>query len=266
MNYSIVIATYNRLVELAELLESIVRQSVRPKEVIIVNDAGESVEVLSELYPELSIKITSFLENKGHVEARNTGVRQAAEDIIMLCDDDDLLTENHAATMLKALRDADLVYSDVEIVEFQRVGSVRVPVNRRTFAYLYDHSLMRRFSTYVPSGSMYKKKLHEEIGFFDKSVHNYWDWDFMLRAASCCRVKRVPVAGVLYAFSAGGDNQSASMSEQRKTYLDRLSKKHNLGELPTKNFFLLLEEPEMKALEQNTLRVWNGAPFRSRLI
>lgn len=40
MNISIVIVTYNRIPALCELLESISMQTIKPYEVIIVNDAG----------------------------------------------------------------------------------------------------------------------------------------------------------------------------------------------------------------------------------
>ncbi len=40
MNISIVIVTYNRIPALCESLESISMQTIKPYEVIIVNDAG----------------------------------------------------------------------------------------------------------------------------------------------------------------------------------------------------------------------------------
>lgn len=43
MKISIVIVTYNRIPALCELLESISQQTLKPYEIIIVNDAGESV-------------------------------------------------------------------------------------------------------------------------------------------------------------------------------------------------------------------------------
>jgi len=124
---------------------------------------------------------------------------------------------------------------------------------------------MKKFSTYVPSGSMYKRSLHDEIGYFDPAVHNYWDWDFFLRAAERFRVKRVPFASVIYAFSDQGDNQSGDLGRMRQYYLDVLSEKHQLGKLPTKNFFVLLEEPAMKKRKAESEIVWDGKPVASRL-
>lgn len=264
MKISIVIVTYNRLAELAELLESIALQTVLPHEVIIVNDAGESIEPLVSLYSELPIKAIELTENVKHVRARNIGVKHVTGDAIMLCDDDDFITETHLEQAVIGLQHADFVYFDAEIVQFEKRENTRYPFKRQLFAYQYNLAEMKKFSTFVPSGSVYKKELHDKIGLFDPDVHNYWDWDFFLRAAEACSVKRIPMASVIYAFSEDGTNQSADLGLKRKMYLDRLCEKHQLGDLPTKNFFVLLEEPEMKDREAETKRVWDGKPVFTR--
>lgn len=266
MRVSVIIVTYNRLYALAELLESIARQTYRPYEIIVVNDGGEPVDSLKDAYHDLPIRIIDLEENAGHVHARNAGAFQAEGDAIMLSDDDDYFTPEHIERMVHELTDAHLVYSDVEIVGFEEQNHVRVPISRRLFAYTYDAEDMRRFSTFVPSGSLYLKNVHQSIGYFDPEVHNYWDWDFFLRVSGKFQVKRVPVASVIYAFSDTGNHQSAALNERRQSYLEKLSEKHQLGELPQKNFFVLLEEPELKAREALSLLVWDGKPMISRLI
>ena len=262
---SVIIPTFNRRAELAELLESLTRQSYRPFEVIIVNDCGEPVEPVAELYPELDIKLVTLETNSKHVHARNRGLELARGELIMLCDDDDLLLPGHMERMLAALGDKGLVYSDVEIVEYEwnEAKTIRLPRRRRLFAYECDLAEMRRFSTFVSSGCLYRRRLHGEIGLFDPEVYHYWDWDFFLRAAECVPVGRVPVAGVLYAFSPGGSNNSNKF-ESMRGYLDKLSAKHGLGPLPTKNFFTLLEEEGVRKRQAESEIVWDGKPTISR--
>lgn len=72
-------------------------------------------------------------------------------------------------------------------------------------------------------------------------------------------------ASVIYAFFDGGGNQSSDLGETRKNYLDDLSEKHELGDLPTANFAVLLEEPAMKKRESESDIVWDGKPMISRL-
>ncbi|MDQ6600504.1 glycosyltransferase family 2 protein [Bacillus salipaludis] len=262
---SIVIPTYNRLYQLAELVEALSRQTYKNFEVIIVNDCGEKVDVLQEVYPDLNLVIVELGENSKHVLARNQGVLRAKGEFIMLIDDDDLIIPTHLETMVGAIEDYDLVYSDVEIVNFAVEHQVRVAASRFLFAYEMDLEAMRSFSTYVPSGSLYRRELHQTLGLFDPDVHNYWDWDFFLRVAENHRVHRVAKAGVLYDFSDANNNQSKDPAS-RRDYLDKLSEKHQLGSLPTKNFFQLLEQPEVKQRQAESHILWDGQPFRSRLI
>ncbi|UQZ84124.1 putative glycosyltransferase EpsJ [Paenibacillus konkukensis] len=260
---SVIIPTYNRPDSVSELVESLWRQTYRHLQIIIVNDAGEPVDEIRWLYPELDMTIVDLESNVRHVRARNCGLEHARGEYVMLCDDDDLLLPTHVERMLKEAADADLVYSDVEIFDYEWVGRTRRATSRFVFAYEHDEAAMRRFSTFVSSGCLYRKDLHDRIGWFDEQMYHYWDWDFFLRASAHGKVKRVPVASALYAFSQQGGNLSG-VHEDMRPYLDRLSAKHGLGELPTKNFFLLLEEPEMQSRRAATEVLWDGEPFVSR--
>jgi glycosyltransferase involved in cell wall biosynthesis len=260
---SVVIPTYNRPGPLCELLYALLRQTYQDFEVIIVNDAGQNINFTQALYPELTLKIIDLKTNQKHVRARNRGLQSTSSEYILLCDDDDLLLPSHLERMVEQIKDADLVYSDVEIFNYKVVNERRIPISRRLFAYNDDLNAMRRFSTFVPSGCLYRRHIHEQIGYFDPMVYHYWDWDFFLRVANQFRVKRVPVASVLYAFSTGGDNLSTNTAAMQ-AYLDRLADKHQLGKLPTENFFTLLEEPSMRAREAKSQILWDGSPFGTR--
>ncbi|SHM70921.1 glycosyltransferase family 2 protein [Gracilibacillus kekensis] len=261
---SIIVTTYNRKVALAELLAALTEQTYQNFDVIIINDAGERVEDVIDLYPELSVKLINLSENHYHVYARNKGLEKATGELIMLMDDDDLPLPTHLEKMVNEIEGYDLVYSDVEIVNYHETKEKRIPLDYYLFAYTFDIAAMRKFSTYVPSGSLYRRSLHNEVGEFDETVRNYWDWDFFLRVAKNHRIKRVPTASVLYEFSESGNNQSKKLDNMR-FYLDRLSEKHQLGNLPTKNFHLLLEEPDLKQREAESKRLWTGEMPQSRL-
>jgi hypothetical protein len=99
----------------------------------------------------------------------------------------------------------------VELVEYQWEGNQRAPIKKMMFAYELDKEFMRKFSTFVSSGCLYRRSLHNKIGLFDVEMNNYWDWDFILRVLESLKVKRVAIASVLYAFSLNGDNQSANL-------------------------------------------------------
>jgi glycosyltransferase involved in cell wall biosynthesis len=262
---SVIIPTYNRPRALAELLEALYRQTYKNFEIIVINDGGPSAASIVGLYPELRTTYIDLPENTKHVRARNRGLEVAAGELIMLCDDDDLIVPGHIERMVTELADDDMVYADAEIVQYEmnEQNTSRIPIARQLFAYHNNLQGMREFSTFIPSGCLYRRSIHDSIGAFDEDIYHYWDWDFYLRAADRFRVRRVPTAGVIYAFSASGDNVSGDLEDMRP-YLDKLSAKHGLGRIPTKNFFLLLEEPGMKSREAASEIVWDGLPVVSR--
>ncbi|RDI39990.1 glycosyltransferase family 2 protein [Falsibacillus pallidus] len=260
---SVVIPTFNRPIQLCELLESLHRQTFQSFEVIIVNDNGASVDFVNGLYPELEITVINPPGKLQHVRARIAGVHAAKGTYIMLCDDDDLLLPGHMERMMQEIQSADLVYSDVEIFHYLLHKDRREATGKHLFAYSNEIKDMQKFSTYVPSGSLYRKSLHEEIGYFDPDMHNYWDWDFYLRTSRQHKIKRVPEASVLYAF--GNNDNNSSNLESMRLYLDRLCIKHQLGYLPTNNFWLLLDDPATVNRKSDSNRTWNGIIEPSRL-
>jgi glycosyltransferase involved in cell wall biosynthesis len=260
---SVIIPTYNRLAILGEALESLARQSYRHFEVIVVNDAGEDVMPVVSLYGELNIRVYNQETNQKHVHARNRGVAEAAGEYIMLLDDDDLLLPDHMERMIAEIEGYDFVYTDAEIFTYRIQNGQRLPTGRNLFSYRYDKQLLRIFNTFLSTGCLYRAELHQRLGMFDPEMYHYWDWDWILRVSAHCRVKRVPVASVLYAFAEDGGHQSGN-HEQMKPHLELLCSKHGLGELPTKNFFVLLNEPGIAEYKEDSRVLWDGCPIISR--
>lgn len=86
---SVVIVTKDRPENLRNLLKSLIKQSLRPDEVIVVdNNSSKSYEsVFNEFKNGLPFR--TFIETKpGIPTARNRGVQEAVGDIILFTDDD----------------------------------------------------------------------------------------------------------------------------------------------------------------------------------
>lgn len=260
---SIVVPTYNRLACLAELFECLTRQTFWDFEVVAVNDAGAPIHDVAALYPELDVRVIDLPVNGRQARAINAGVQAARGELIMICDDDDLLSPCHLARMVANMAGADLAYADAEIFGFQQEAGTRRVEARQLWAHDFDLDVQTRYLTVIPSGTVYRKALHAAIGPMDVELPCYWDWDFVLRLARAgFRVKRVPAASVAYAF---GTHNTTADHAANQPYLDRLAAKHGLTGLRTSNFQLLLEEPELVAARRETRRVWDGAIRPSRL-
>ena len=87
---SIVIASYNQAEYLSEAIESALAQTMRPHEVIVVNDGSpdNSLEIAKK-YP---VRVINQV-NKGLASARNTGLMNVSGEYVLFLDSDDILSE-----------------------------------------------------------------------------------------------------------------------------------------------------------------------------
>ena len=95
---SVVIATYNRAHLIAETLDSVLGQSFRNFEIILVDDG--STDNTREVVRRYGTHVQYVCQNNhGPSAARNRGVRQARGDWISIQDSDDLGAPNHLSVL-----------------------------------------------------------------------------------------------------------------------------------------------------------------------
>ncbi len=94
--FSIIVPVYNRRQELKELLESLVRQTHRDFEVVIVEDGSQdaSKDVVEKFDEVLRITYL-FKENSGPGLSRNYGMQHASGNYFIILDSDVILPENY---------------------------------------------------------------------------------------------------------------------------------------------------------------------------
>ena len=103
---SIIVPTYIRnqkdINDIENLLQSIIKQTVKPDNVIVIDDYSP----ISHSFPE-NIQVYRQTENSGPAKARNWGKQIAVEnesDIIAFTDTDCILSENWIETIIKSLQ------------------------------------------------------------------------------------------------------------------------------------------------------------------
>ena len=95
ISFSIIIPVYNKGKYIAACIDSILKQSYRDFEVIVVNDGSQdnSLEILNT-YNDSRIRIFSF-KNHGVSTARNIGIANSRNEYITFVDADDYLQYNY---------------------------------------------------------------------------------------------------------------------------------------------------------------------------
>ncbi|MHC5738678.1 glycosyltransferase family 2 protein [Nostoc sp.] len=109
---SVIIPNYNRADLIKITLENIFSQTLKPTEVIVVDDGSTDNSV--EIIRSFGSKITLICQtNQGPGAARNAGLKVATGDYIQFFDSDDLCSLNKIECQVKALEasSADIAYS-----------------------------------------------------------------------------------------------------------------------------------------------------------
>ncbi len=106
---SIVITVYNKRKYLAECLASVLKQSLEPHQIIVVDDGSTdgSSEFLAQIN-DARLEIVSQ-DNRGVCSARNVGLDLATGDWILFLDGDDWIGEEYLASMMELAMDIDVV-------------------------------------------------------------------------------------------------------------------------------------------------------------
>ena len=118
---SIIIPVYNSEKYIEKCVESIVKQTYKNIEMIIINDgskdkSSEVIKSLKEKYPD---KIKYYeQENQGVAKTRNKAVELAKGDFIMFVDNDDYLDEDYVEKFVQEIEDGNY---DYVVGSFRRV-------------------------------------------------------------------------------------------------------------------------------------------------
>jgi len=93
MKISVIIPTFQQGQYLAECIDSVLAQTLKPHEIIVINDGSKDDTRSIAIKYHLEIKYIEQV-NKGLSSARNTGIMNATGDFILPLDSDDMMIGN----------------------------------------------------------------------------------------------------------------------------------------------------------------------------
>ena len=111
---SVIIPVYNSEAYLEECLDSVVNQTYRNIEIILVNDGStDRSPEICRCYAQKDDRVV-FLsqENGGEAAARNRGLRAAKGELVMFVDSDDRIADTICENAVQEMRDYDLLFLD----------------------------------------------------------------------------------------------------------------------------------------------------------
>jgi teichuronic acid biosynthesis glycosyltransferase TuaG len=123
---SVVVPTYNRCGLMLLTLESILSQTHRNMEILVIDDGSDDdTEVAVKGIQDKRIKYVSAGRTKDIARVRNLGIEHSTGEYIAFCDDDDLWIENKLEMQLSFTDDFKFVCSDFKTIDIN--GNVLDP-------------------------------------------------------------------------------------------------------------------------------------------
>lgn len=202
---SVVIPTRDRVSFLRRALETVLAQTWREVEIIVVDDGSAqplAPPMLGVAAPR--VRLLRHEQPRGAAAARNTGLRCATGDLVAFLDDDDTWLPDKLARQAAVLSAAP-----------PRVGAVYCAYHRvseRTdsvFATMLLHSRpigfveLLRSTSFGASIPLIRRQCFDEVGMFDESLPGTHDQDMWLRIAQ--KFDFAPVSEVLARMHFHGD-------------------------------------------------------------
>lgn len=182
---SVIIPTYNCARFLMESVGSVLSQTYRPYEIIVIDD-GSTDNTKEVLQPVMQrIKYVQLEQNKGSPVVRNIGIQAAQGEYVAFLDADDVWLPEKLQTDRECFDkhpDVGMVYSkhiniDEKGVVFHGAMKKRLPCGK-IFVQLFSEQ-----NFIITSSVVVRKAVFETTGLFDEQLFNCQDWDMWLRIA-----------------------------------------------------------------------------------
>jgi len=196
---SATIPVYNQAEYVGEAIQSVLAQTYRDFELIVVDDG--STDDTPEVVSSYGSRIRSLRQpNRGGAAALNAGIRAARAPWIAWLSADDLWEPTKLERQIDAIRqfpDVGLVYTDYVYID--PTGTIlsaeHFPCPRtktRTLLWLLLRCYINGSSTLI------RREVFDRVGDYDENNRLTPDWDMWLRIAQAYRIAHVPEPLVRY--------------------------------------------------------------------
>lgn len=168
---SVIISTYNRRKQLKRAIQSVLNQSYKDFELIVVDDCStDGTEEMLKKFPQVEYFKTK--RNSGHDGLpKNIGIQKAKGDYICFLDDDDIWRRDALKVLSKYIEysKADIVYADY-LIDRKPGWSIH-----------FSASLLSKQNYITMDTVIVRRKCLLEVGGFNEEIPRFKDWNLWLR-------------------------------------------------------------------------------------
>lgn len=231
MKISVITATYNSGSTLRDTIESVINQTYKDIEYIIVDGVSKdnTLDIAREYEPQFEGKMRIISESdKGIYDAMNKGVAMATGDVVGILNSDDFYTSNDVLLQIKntfETNDVDAIYGDIHFVNDGNLDKCIRYYSSKNFK-----TWKMRMGWMPAHPSFYcKKEIYTQYGAFDCSYKIGADFENLLRLLFVNKIKTKYIALDCVTMRTGGVSTSG-ISSHKQIFNDHMKayKKNNI--------------------------------------
>jgi len=250
---SIVIPSYNQAAYLEEAIQSVLAQSYKPIELLLIDGGSEdgSLEIIRRYKKEFAYWQSQ--PDKGQTDAINQGLNRATGKYQAWLNADDRLLPNaveEAVDFLEGHVDLGLVYGQADFINASGKVIGEFPAAQTDYA-----RLMRGYVHVPQQAAFWRGVLWKQVGPLDPSLYFAMDYDLWVRLAAVSEIKYVPRKWGQFRLHGG----SKTMSNDFRAWEDMLSIQRREGGpwlsiMRIKYWIRLLARPLLKWRRRDILK------------
>lgn len=222
---TVVMPAYNRASMIGAAIQSVLEQSHRNFELLVIDDGSTDDTVkVAESFADPRIRILR-LARQGVSGARNAGLMEARGDLVAYLDTDNTWTPDHLRRLATYLLASGVTaaYSGMKALDDD--GVLRFYRGAR-----FDYAACLK-SNYIDLNTLGHRRLDFSRFKFDRNLRRLVDWDYILGLAQLGGVSFLPYIGVTY--YDGKEHDRISWTEYQEGDLhditDRIRKRHRVA-------------------------------------
>lgn len=224
---SVIVAVYNTEKYLDRCIESLLNQTYKNIELVIVEDCStdSSRKLLKKYKGNKNIKVFYNRENRGLSYSRNYGLKKSTGDFIGYIDSDDYVEPDYYEKLMSSIKDnkSDIAICDIKLVDEQTNKIQRC----KCYANDFDvYSVVNNGFAASVCNKLFKRKNIEKYPFAEGKVNE----DIAVVIPTVIQAKKISYADTCYFYvQRGGSIQNSKFSDKRfdifdgvKTTLERI--------------------------------------------
>jgi glycosyltransferase involved in cell wall biosynthesis len=253
---SVIIPTYKRSDTLPRAINSVLNQTYKSIEIIVVDDndpltefRGATEKVMEQYLENPYVTYIKHEKNKNGSAARNTGFMSSNGEYIMFLDDDDEFLPRKISEQVKCMEKKDKSWGACYSSYLRKKDNKVVMrcAETREGALLVEE-LKRNLFVHAGSNLMIRREVFKQLNGFDETFSRNQDVEFLVRLLKKYKLAYVDVVGLI-------------------VYMHPKEMKQSLEDLTTQykqKFYGYINELDMKQ-QKEIFRMLNLQIFRSKI-